>query len=463
MTGEEAFGGGRVIPDGSDGASVLDAVEDFLCTFVCFPSHGAAVAATLWAVHCHTVHSFVSTPRLAVLSPEPGSGKTRLLEVLELLVPSPLSVLSASVAAIFRVIEAESPTLLLDEVDAVFHNKSSDSSEDLRALLNAGHRQGAKIPRCVGKNHEVHLFPVYAPVAMAGLGDLPDTLMSRSVIIRMRRRAPGELVEPFRRREAEPDGTLLRESLDRWGKSVADGLAAAYPLMPNGVTDRPADVWEPLLAVADAAGGRWPECARDACRELVKVAESREVSLGVRLLADVRIVMAGVRHLATEELLSGLWKLDEAPWSNLRGSPLDPRGLARLLKGYGVGATKIKADDGRSVRGYRREDLWDPWCRYLTPLPTDPELMEPPEPPRSDTVDPVPPPSWVPEPSTGPEPAARRVTSSVPEVPDVPHAAALTRGGRSLADARSRARADGIADDDPLPDHYLTSHCERTD
>jgi hypothetical protein len=130
---------------------------------------------------------------LALLSPEPGSGKTRTLEVLEDLVPAPMHVLSASTAAIFRTIEVEQPTLLLDEVDAIFGRRGKDdNNEDLRALLNAGHRIGATIPRCVGPSHEVRRFPVYAAVALAGLGDLPDTLMTRSVVIRMRRRAPGE-------------------------------------------------------------------------------------------------------------------------------------------------------------------------------------------------------------------------------------------------------------------------------
>jgi hypothetical protein len=366
-----------------DGAQVLDEVEAFLRRFVAFPSDAAAIAATLWAAHTHAVDAFESTPRLAVLSPEPGSGKTRLLEALDLVVVAPLAVLSASVAAIFRVIEAESPTLLFDEVDAIFGSKRSDGAEDLRALLNAGHRKGAQVPRVVGKQMEVHLFPVYAPVALAGLGDLPDTLMSRSVILRMRRRAPDEIVEPFRRREVEAVGHELRDRLAEWIALVRDRLAGAWPVMPAGVNDRPADVWEPLLAVADAAGGTWPDRARDACEELVKVAESRDASLGIRLLGDLMTVFAGDITVSTEALLTRLWKLDEAPWGNLRGLPLDPRGLARLLKGYGITSTKIKVG-GNAVQGYRREHLWDAWNRYLPdPLPGSAELPEPPEPGRS--------------------------------------------------------------------------------
>jgi hypothetical protein len=157
----------------ADGAKVLDDVGAFIARFVAFPSKAALVAATLWSMHAHLIHASDNSPRLALLSPEPGSGKTRTLEVLELLTPEPMHVLSASPAAIFRTLDTEQPTLLMDEVDAIFARRggSDDGSEDLRALLNAGHRKSATIPRCVGPRHDVAKFPVFAAVALARLGD----------------------------------------------------------------------------------------------------------------------------------------------------------------------------------------------------------------------------------------------------------------------------------------------------
>jgi hypothetical protein len=165
------------VPDPLNGAALLADVETFIGRFVAFPSDAAGVAVTLWAAHAHLVKASENSPRLALLSPEPGSGKTRTLEVLELLTPTPLHALSASPAAVFRTLENEQTTLLMDEVDAIFSRRrgADDGAEDLRALLNAGHRKGATIPRCVGPRHEVRKFPVYAAVALAGLGDLPDT------------------------------------------------------------------------------------------------------------------------------------------------------------------------------------------------------------------------------------------------------------------------------------------------
>lgn len=365
---DEVGTNGRSRPGATE---LLDDVFDFIGQFVAFPSSAAMTAVVLWTAHSHAVNAFDSTPRLALLSPEPGSGKTRVLEVLELLVPRPMHVLSASVAAIFRSIEAKQPTLLFDEVDSIFgrHGKGDDA-EDLRGLLNAGHRSGATVPRCVGANHDVRMFPVFAPVALAGLGDLPDTLMTRSVVVRMRRRRADETVRPFRRRLAEPQGFGLRDRLSAWMSSIENDLAGAWPDMPNGITDRPADVWEALLAVADAAGGDWPTRARDACVELCKVSVSREASLGIRLLTDLRAIFAGEAMLFTSTILERLHALEEAPWSDLRGKPLDARGLAHRLGQYEVESGTVRVGEA-TAKGYKAEDLFDVWQRYT--LPPDPE------------------------------------------------------------------------------------------
>lgn len=362
------------------GAELLDEVRAFIARFVAFPSPDALVAVTLWTVMTHVADHLFTTPRLALLSPEPGSGKTRVLEVLALLVAAPMLVFNASAAAIFRTLTTSMRTLLFDEVDAIFKNRGKDgeTSEDLRALLNSGYRRGATIPRCVGPRHDVQNFPVFAPAALAGLGELPDTIMSRSVIIRMRKRLRSEPVEPFRSRIHEPEAEPLAQRISEWAKQHGEAIGAAWPKLPPGVVDRNAELWEPLLAVADAAGGHWPDTARAACIELLKVAEERDVSLGVRLLIDLRTVFGDLDAMSTADILEDLHRLEEAPWGDLYGKPLAPRGLARMLKAYEVRSTKVKVD-GKSLQGYRREDLWEAWERYAAPLPAQVEPPEPPE------------------------------------------------------------------------------------
>ena len=361
-----------------DGARILDDVRAFIARFVAFPVNAALDATTLWAAHSHMAAHFHTSPRLALLSPEPSSGKTRVLEVLQLLVPSAMFSFSASPAAIFRKLAKEPHTLLFDEVDAIFTKRGKDDgNEDIRALLNVGYRRGATIPRCVGPQHDVRDFAVFAPTALAGLGDLPDTIMSRSIIVRMRRRAPSERVEQFRLRMHEAEGAALRDRLAAWAHDVGATVGDAWPDLPDGVVDRDAEVWEPLIAVADAAGGHWPATARAACLDMLKIAADRDVSLGVRLLGDLRLVFGDRNAVATADILDALHDMDEAPWGDLYGKKLEARILARMLKRYQVESTTVKVG-GRALRGYRRDEgLSDAWGRYLAPVSAEVQPVQP--------------------------------------------------------------------------------------
>src|SRR6516162_2150253 len=182
---------------------LLTNVYNFLARFVCYPSEHAHVAHVLWIAHAHLMDAWESTLRLAFLSPEPASGKTRALEITELLVPNPVCAVNVSPAYLFRKVGSENgrPTILFDEIDTVFGPKAKEN-EEIRGLLNAGHRKGAVAGRCVvhGKEVRTEEIPAYCALALAGLGGLPDTILTRSVVIRMRRRAADEQVEPWRRR-----------------------------------------------------------------------------------------------------------------------------------------------------------------------------------------------------------------------------------------------------------------------
>lgn len=361
------------VPEVMDVAHPLDEIEVFLQQFVSYPSEHARVAHVLWIGHTHAMDSAESTPRIAFLSPEPGSGKSRALEVTELLVPNPVEAINVTPAYLFRKVGSEDgrPTILYDEIDTVFGPKAKDN-EEIRGLLNAGHRKHAKAGRCVvrGKIVETEEIPAYCAVALAGLGGLPDTILTRSVIIRMRRRAPNETVQPFRRRLFEAEGHALRDRLAAWALSVSDGLRDAWPEMPEGIADRDADVWEALLAIADHAGDGWPERARMAAVALVAESKDSTPSLGVKLLADLKQVFGDREMLATDEILKGLCALSESPWNDIRGKSMDARGLANRIKGYGIHSKNVRIGAGVS-KGYARADLHDAWQRYLPPSPAN--------------------------------------------------------------------------------------------
>ena len=356
------------------GDIVLKKIETFVSRFVSYPSEAALVAHVLWIAHTWLIDKWESTPRLAFLSPEPGSGKSRALEVTEPLVPRPVHAVNTTPAYLFRKVadEGGKPTILYDEVDTVFGPRAKDN-EDIRGMLNAGHRKGATAGRCVirGKNVETEELEAYCAVALAGLDDLPDTIMTRSVVVRMRRRAPGEKVEPWRLRINGPEAAELADEIHGWTASVAQQAVDAWPEMPDGVEDRNADVWEALLAVADLAGGDWPERARVAAVTLVTASQDRTPSLGVMLLRDLRAVFGDTDRMSTESILTALNDLDESPWSTIRrGDPLGARGLANRLGKYGIKPHLYKIENS-PIRGYSAASLADSWERYLPQVGPD--------------------------------------------------------------------------------------------
>jgi hypothetical protein len=360
----DVFGG---VPQAEDG-DIIQEVYDFLGRFIIYPSEAAHVAHTLWVGHTFFMDHWDSTPRIAFLSPEPGSGKSRALEVTEPLVNRAVHAVNTTPAYLFRKVSDESgmPVILYDEIDTVFGPKAKDN-EDVRGLLNAGHRKGAIAGRCVvrGANVVTEELPAYCAVALAGLNDLPDTLYTRSVIVRMRRRAPDEKTEPWRNRIHKPLGEAIRARLQVWAEDqkVKASLVEPYwPDMPEGVDDRNADIWEALLWVADAAGGPWPEWGRVAAVALVADSKAGLPSMGVRLLMDLRDVFGPFDQMFSEDIIRALLKIDDAPWSDIHGRELDHRGLARRLSAYGVKSKNIR-EGAHVAKGYRREDLYDPWMR----------------------------------------------------------------------------------------------------
>jgi Protein of unknown function (DUF3631) len=354
-------------------AQILDGIHDFLGHFVIYPSKEAHDAHVLWIAHTHVMDAWESTPRIAFLSPEPASGKTRALEVSELLVPNPVEAVNVSPAYLFRKVGGEEglPTILFDEIDTVFGPKAKEN-EEIRALLNAGHRRGAVTGRCVvhGKTVKTEDIPAYSAVALAGLGWLPDTIFSRSIIIRMRRRASHEKVTPFRRRIYEKEGNKHRDHLAAWAAVSVKEMTEARPTMPEGIEDRNADVWEALLAIAEAADEHWAERAKVAAVTLVTAAADKEPSLGIRLLSDLRYIFSEYDQMTTADILSRLHALPESPWTDLKGKPLNDRGLAFRLREYGVKSRTLNLGGDNRAKGYAREDLHDVWLRYLPPPPS---------------------------------------------------------------------------------------------
>jgi hypothetical protein len=382
--------GATTIAGASETADLLARIEAFVARFVVLPNELAAVAVALSVLHTWAIEGAHATPYLVVVSPERRTGKSRLLEVLTLLVRSAWHTVGTSEAALFRKINQDTPTLLLDEIDAVF-GSSSERTEPLRAILCGGNRRGATVTRCVGQGTAMRAeeFTVFCPKVLAGIdtGKLPDTIKDRAIVLHMKRRHSEEQVERFRERDAAADAKPITEAAQGWAERHTGTLHDARPFLPYELNDRAADAWEPLLAIADVAGGEWPARARKAALALGADDGADEASRGAQVLEAARQAMSGRDMIATSELLEAINSDDELPFGAWReGSGLDARTLAKLLKPYGVKPRTVRIG-GDTPKGYRAEDLRDAWARYLTPQEaqqaqqaqhdTDPQLQPP--------------------------------------------------------------------------------------
>ncbi|MDP9341589.1 MAG: DUF3631 domain-containing protein [Actinomycetota bacterium] len=356
-------------------ADTLDAVHDVLARFVVL-TPAQLDAIVLWAAHTHAFDAADATPYLAISSPEKRSGKTRLLEVLDGLVARPWLTGRTSAAALYRKIDKQEPTLLLDESDAAF-NGDKEYAEALRGILNTGHRRGGCASVCVGQGAglDVKDFSTFCAKAIAGIGgNLPDTVADRAIPIVMHRRAPDEDVAHFRFREVRATTQPLHDALAAWAVDAVAPLTDARPETPTALDDRAADCWEPLVAIADLAGGEWPLRARDAAVVLSTGGSRDDESDGVRLLADIRLVFVEgeTDRIPSADLVTALVANEEAPWGawGKNERPLTARVLARLLRRYGIRPSTIWLGIGRTPKGYKRADLDDAWARYLPQPPT---------------------------------------------------------------------------------------------
>jgi putative DNA primase/helicase len=363
-------------PDPVDGAGLLSAIADVVNDYVIVTPEEANVVA-LWCLHTFAFLLFYCTPRLAITSPVKQCGKTTLLDVIERLVCRPLSTGSITAPSVFRAIEIARPTLLIDEADTFL-----GQNDELRGVLNSGHRRGGQVLRTVGDHHEPRVFSTHSPCAIAMIGQLPDTLADRSISIRLRRRLPDEKIKSFRIDRVSRLTDLARQAA-RWVIDHTDKIGESEPELPAGLYNRQADNWRPLFALAAVAGRQWPERAKSAAIILTGAIE--DDSLSTQLLADIRDIFAEKgfaeddNGMRSAELVAMLVALPERPWGEWNhGKAITQNGLARRLRPFGIRPGDVHAGDGearRSFKGYAAKSIKEACERYIfqnTPLPSAP-------------------------------------------------------------------------------------------
>jgi 5S rRNA maturation endonuclease (ribonuclease M5) len=360
-------------------AALLDGVLAFICRYVVL-SAAQAVTIALFVAHTYVIGAVECTLYIIVTSAEKRSGKTRLLEVLTLVVAGPWFTGRVTAAVLARVLNKAIQTLLLDESDAAFKG-SQDYAETLRGVLNAGYRRGATNDVCLAPKWEPAKLSSFGPKVIAGIGKLPDTIADRGVRVELKRKTRSESVARFRIRTARPEGEAIAARLAEWAETAEPLLAQASPALPEELDDRAQDGWEPLLAIAEMAGGDWPERAWRAAIELMTGDSREDDSPGVRLLAGIQRAFGDIESISTPDLLEALHRDEDGNWEQLT-----PRGLAQRLKRFGVRPDKWREGE-QTVRGYHRKDLLDPWQRWLSPYSEQaPQAPQAPQTPDSDSA-----------------------------------------------------------------------------
>ncbi len=356
-------------------AEVLDEVSEIICRYIVL-DQVQAHAAALWVASTYLTDVAEIAPILIINAPEKECAKTLLQTVLGRMAYRPLPAANASLSALFRAVELWKPTLLIDEADTFFRD-----NPELHGLVNAGYKRGGSVLRseAAADSFEPRVFSVYCAKSIAGIAlekHLPDSTMSRGIVLNLRRKLPHEAV--LRLRHAD-NGMfeLVAAKLTRFAEDYSQQARLARPPLPDELNDRAQDNWEPLLAIAECAGPDWLKRATAAALKLSNTSD-QAVSTGNQLLADIQAVFAG--RLATQgpkistvELIEALAEDAERPWATYNhGKQLSPRQLAKQLTIYGIGSKTVRLDTGKTPKGYEFSQFEDAFARYLAGPPNLP-------------------------------------------------------------------------------------------
>jgi putative DNA primase/helicase len=348
-------------------SELLDDVTDTIRRFIVLEKPQAQLAA-LWVASCWFLDQIETAPIALINAPEKACGKTQLLTVLSRISPRAIQASGITPSALFRVIEAHQPTLFVDEIETVLKD-----NEALRGLINAGHtRSSATVVRCVGDDHEPKLFNAFGMKAIAGINaiKLASTVTDRSIIFELRRKRTDEKVE--RLRQAEPGlFSSISSKFARFHEDYRERLKKDINL-PEELSDREQDNFEPLFAIADLAGGHWTESVKNAAL-ILSSAGSNELSTGSELLENIQEIFERKRidKIHMPDLVEALCEDQENRWLtyNRGGKPIAPRQISKRLSEYDIKLKSIRI--GHSIkRGYERSQFEDVFSRYLA-LPPD--------------------------------------------------------------------------------------------
>lgn len=368
-----------------DPERLLNDLVSTLRRFIVASEH-QIIAAAFWIIHTYLIGSFENSPIAIINTPERACGKTLFQTVLGKLVYRPLSSANASLSALFRAVEKWGPTILIDEADTFFKD-----NYDLQGMINAGYGKDGCILRTVarGDGYDTVRFKVYGAKSIAGIAlqkHLPDSTLSRGIIFNLRRKLKHEKVERLRYADAE-DFTSLSSRIARFAEDNEEQIEKIRPELPERLSDRAQDNWEPLFKIAHCVGGNWIDRVRQASLDLSKDFDSISVSSN-ELLHDIKEVFdeSGNQRISSANLIETLSEDQDKAWATYnRGKPITPRQIATMLGHYGISPKTVRLGPHSTPKGYEISQFEDAFSRYLqldnstsqsNPIDSDPSLSE---------------------------------------------------------------------------------------
>ena len=362
----------------------LDRINHFIRRFLILPNESDYTIVSLWIAHTYFTHKIKTTPRLAIISPEYGCGKSRVLEVLESLTFKGEKLDHHTRSYLMRTVDlireefGRSPTLLIDEIDSVFR-KNSEEGEATRAFANTGYRATGFYGITEGDSKKTPTkFKTFAPMALAGKGEvLPESVMTRAVIIRLQRRMGNEYIEDFLTDLVAFEAEELSEELLNWSDYCAQDIATLNPELP--VRDRDREVWLPLFIVAHLAGDEWVKRAEIALANIQEAKSDNTLPRERELLSDLWKIFQrqDKDKIKSAAIILALIEMPDSEWDTYNfGKPINERALAKKLRTYGIKPAQIRFENGQGAKGYYRSEVESAVKRYLEPSPMNSETTE---------------------------------------------------------------------------------------
>lgn len=332
-----------------------------------------ALTVALWSINTWCYRDFQRCPLLLINAPERECGKTQLLKVVEKFVFRPMESANITLAALFRLITNFMPTILIDEADTFMEGKT-----EFAGVVNKGYEQGGFVLRVEsdGKELTERAYYVYGPKVMAGImleRHLPSATMSRGIQVPMKRKTKDDSVQ--RLRSADPKVFKdLRSQILKFAMDNKDVFSKGWDEMPERLSDRQQDNWEPLLTIAHCLGKEW---YRKACEAALQNCEETAPpkSSSNQLLEDIREVLSSYKekYIPSAVLLQMLHEDEDMDWRTYNhGKPLSARQLAKFMSAYGIKTKTVRMKEGYTPKGYEVREFADAFARYLPDLPSAP-------------------------------------------------------------------------------------------